>query len=285
VTHAPNPGCDPTPFQGDAPFETRASIMGQLVANGSAVTGASFTITNAPAEGAPPNAPRGDVSASTAADGSFRVRMTTFSDIRDDRTPPLHVVVRIETSSYLPAYRDAWLHSGDAVDLGIIKLVARDPAVTNIGPAGGTASDSQNRISVIVPPGALATTVPISITPVVNRDEMPAVLPDNTVTEYGFSLSPSGTTSPLPSACGSPTGVARRRTRPFPPGSTTPIAVAGSTSRRRYGTEVSSSFRPRTSRSTTATGLVEEAAEQAQETDRSLVARLAATSAPRARAA
>jgi len=104
------------------------------------------------------------------------------------------VLVRIEASAYLPVYRDAWLHPGDAVDLGDVRLVARDPAVTNIGPAGGTASDSRGRIQVVVPAGALTTTIPIRITPIDARDDMPATLPDATVTGYGFELEPSGTT-------------------------------------------------------------------------------------------
>jgi len=199
VVHTPLPNCDPTPVLTDAPFETRASLLGTLVASGGgAVTGAAFTVTNAPAEGALPNAPRGDVSASSAVDGSSRVRLTSFPEVEADRTPPLHVLVRIATSAFLPAYRDAWIHSGDAVDLGVIKLVARDPAVTNIGPAGGTASDSQDRIEVVIPAGALASTVPIRITPIVNRDDMTAPLPESTVTGYGYELEPSGTAFAVP---------------------------------------------------------------------------------------
>jgi RHS repeat-associated protein len=198
VTHTPIPNCDPTPVQGNASFETRASLMGRLVtSNGSAVTGASFTVTEAPApEGS--GAVRGDVSATTAGDGSFRLRLTTFPDVATDRTPPLHVLVRVSAAGVLPIFRDAWLHTGTAADLGIIKMVARDTAVTPIGPAGGTANDSANTVQVVIPAGALNSTVNVVITPFHARDELPAPLPDATATMYGFELEPSGTTFASP---------------------------------------------------------------------------------------
>jgi RHS repeat-associated protein len=198
VTHTPIPNCDPTPVQGSAPFESRASVMGRLVTrSGGAVTGATFTVT----EAAPPDGSglaRADVSASTGSDGSFRLRLTTFPDVATDRTPPLHVIVRIDAAGVLPAFRDAWLHTGTAADLGIIKMVPRDTASTPIGPAGGTASDSGNTVQVVIPAGALATTINVVITPFQARDELPAPLPDATVTMYGFELEPSGTTFAVP---------------------------------------------------------------------------------------
>jgi RHS repeat-associated protein len=198
VTHTTIPNCDPTPVQGNAPFESRASLMGRLItSNGGAVTGASFTVTEAPApEGS--GAVRGDVSASTAGDGSFRLRLTTFPDVATDRTPPLHVLLRVTAAGVLPIFRDVWLHTGTAADLGIIKMVARDAAVTAIGPAGGTASDSANSVQVVIPAGALGSTVNVVITPFHARDEFPAPLPDATATMYGFELEPSGTTFASP---------------------------------------------------------------------------------------
>ena len=196
--HTPIPNCDPTPVQGTAPFEPRASVMGRLVtSSGGAVTGASFTVTEAgPPDGS--GAVRGDVSASTASDGSFRLRLTTFPDVATDRTPPLHVLLRVDAAGVLPVFRDAWLHTGTASDLGVIKMVARDTASTSIGPAGGTASDSANTVQVVIPAGALASTVNVVITPFHARDELPATLPDTTATMYGFELEPSGTTFSSP---------------------------------------------------------------------------------------
>jgi len=198
VTHTPIPSCDPTPVQGDAPFETRASLLGRLVTRaGAAVTGATFTVTEAPAPDGS-GLVRTDVSASVGGDGSFRLRLTTFPDVATDRTPPLHVIVRVDAGGVLPAFRDTWLHTGTAADLGIIKMIPRDPASTPIGPAGGTANDSANSVQVVVPPGALTTTINVVITPFAARDEFPAPLPDSTATMYGFEFEPSGTQFAVP---------------------------------------------------------------------------------------
>ena len=197
-THTLIPRCDPSPIQGDAPFEPRASVMGRLVTRtGGAVTGATFTVREAPAPDGSGSI-RGDVSASTGGDGSFRLRLTTFPDVATDRTPPLHVLLRVDAAGVLPVFRDAWLHTGTATDLGIIKMVPRDAASTPIGPAGGTANDSANTVQVVIPAGALSTTINVVITPFAARDEFPAPLPDSTATMYGFELEPSGTTFSAP---------------------------------------------------------------------------------------
>ena len=79
------------------------------------------------------------------------------------------------------------------MDLGVIDVVAADTNVVTIGPGGGSVTDSQGLITLIIPPGALATPTPITVTPIQNREEMPAPLPTITLTEYGFDLEPSGT--------------------------------------------------------------------------------------------
>lgn len=195
VTHTPIPNCSPQPVAGEAPFETRASLLGKLVnQSGGAITGATFTVSDAPAPGSfAGGATRNDVVVSTAGDGSFRLRLSAFATAEPDRSPPKHVLLRIDASGVLPAYRDAWLHTGTALDLGVIKMVVRDSAVTNIGPAGGVATDSQNKIRVTIPEGALRSTIGIRITPFATRDEFPAPLPDDSSTTYGFELEPSGT--------------------------------------------------------------------------------------------
>ena len=198
-THTPIPNCDPSPVNGgDTPFEPRASVMGRLVTrSGGAVTGATFTVREAPAPDGS-GLVRGDVSASVAGDGSFRLRLTSFPDVSTDRTPPIHVVVRVDAAGVLPAFRDVWLRTGTATDLGVIKMIPRDAASTPIGPAGGTASDSANTVQVVIPPGALSSTINVVITPLVARDEFPAPLTDGTATMYGVELEPSGTTFAVP---------------------------------------------------------------------------------------
>jgi RHS repeat-associated protein len=197
-THVPIAGCAPTPPPGENPFEPRASVIGRLVsAAGAPITGATFTIREAP----PPDGSgvtRSDLSVSSAGDGSFRVRLTSFASVETEGNPPLHVIIRIDAPGVLPVFRDAWLHTGTAADLGVIKMIARDPAVTLIGPAGGTASDSRGLVEVVIPPNAVATTIPVQITPTLARDELPAVLPPSTSTMFGVVLEPDGATFSAP---------------------------------------------------------------------------------------
>ncbi len=195
VTHTPIAGCDPTPVQGDAPFETRASVLGRLVSStGAAITGASFAVYDERASGAP----RGDVVATVAADGSFRLKLTAFPEAEPERAAPHHLHVVIDAPGTLRAHREGYAHPGATIDLGNVRLVGRDPKITTIGPAGGTASDSQGLVELVVPAGALATAVPIQITPLRQRADFPSPLPSSTITMYGFELEPSGTTFAAP---------------------------------------------------------------------------------------
>ena len=196
VTHAPVASCDPTPVQSDGlPFESRVSIFGRLLSTaGAAVTGATFTVYDERASGAP----RGDVLATNAPDGSFKLKLSAFPESEPERTPPHRVIVVIDSPGTIRAYREGYAHPGDTIDLGDVRLLARDPRITNIGPAGGTATDSQGLVEVIIPPGALATTVPVQITPIRQRSDFPAPLPSSTLTMYGFELEPSGTTFATP---------------------------------------------------------------------------------------
>jgi len=194
VVHAPIAGCDPTATTGESPFEPRASLLGKLVTgSGGAVSGATFSVVDLPS-----SAPRSDVSVSQAADGSFRLRLTSFPTVQAERTSPSHVLLRVEATGFVPALRETWLRTGTAADLGRVTMTARDRAVSVIGPAGGTARDSNNVIEVIVPPGALTTTIPIVITPYARREDFAVPLPPTTPTQYGWKFEPSGTTFAVP---------------------------------------------------------------------------------------
>ena len=195
VTHTPIAGCDPTPVQSDAPLETRAALLGRLVdASGAGIAGATFTVYDERVAGAP----RGDVAAVFANDGNFRIRLNSFPESEPARSPAHRLVVVIDAPGTLRAYRTAYSHPGEVVNLGVVRLVGRDPKITNIGPAGGTATDSQGRIEIVIPPGALATTVPVQITPFNAREDFTSPLPPATVTMYGFEAEPSGTTFSSP---------------------------------------------------------------------------------------
>jgi RHS repeat-associated protein len=179
----------------DTPFEKGASLIGHVVdAGGAALSGASFTVYDERATGTP----RPDVSVGTGTDGSFRLKLTSFPQTEPARSPAHHLIVVIDAPGTLRAYREAYAHPGDTADIGTIKLIARDPQITNIGPAGGKAQDSQGLVEVVIPPGALTTTIPVQITPLKERDQFPAPLPDATLTMYGFILEPHGTQFQVP---------------------------------------------------------------------------------------
>jgi len=146
--YTPIAGCDPNPTTSNDVFERQASIMGKVqTQTGGAVAGFSVTVYDAPATGAP----RSDVALTTAGDGSFRARLTSFPTSEPARTPPHRMIVRIDAANALPLWREVYLHVGDAVDLGVLVVAIRDPNVTVIGPSGGTATDSQHLVSVDIP--------------------------------------------------------------------------------------------------------------------------------------
>jgi YD repeat-containing protein len=187
VQHDRIAGCGPT--QEGAPLETRASIVGTVqAADGTPVTNVEIRVYDAPVSG--PS--RADVEVSQSQDGSFRARLTGFAQTRGARDAPVHVIVDVRSDEYLPATRDAYLDPGKIEDVGVIRLMPRDPAVTWIGPEGGTASDSEGLVQVVIPAGATPTSVPVRITPIKQRELIPLPLPDATLTTYAFELEPDG---------------------------------------------------------------------------------------------
>jgi hypothetical protein len=191
VTYAPIAGCDPNPTTGGA-FETQASILGQVaVSGGGTLTGYTLTAY----DDSTTNAPRSDLSATVASDGSFRARFTSFPTSEPDRSPPHHIIVRIDLPGYISAYRGAYVHPGMAVNAGTINMVPFDPAVTVIGAAGGTATDSQGLVEIDVPAGALSVDTPIQITPFKHRADLPYPLPDVTLPGYAMDIEPQGSRS------------------------------------------------------------------------------------------
>jgi RHS repeat-associated protein len=184
-------GCAPP---GESVFESRASLIGRAVDKmGNAVSGVTFEVRDLPSDNA-----RMDVSATTGMDGSFRLRLASFSDHEVPGVGAQHVRLVIDSPSTVRAFRDAWLRPGDSPNFGDIVLVTRDPNVSTIGAAGGTATDSQGRVQLIIPPGALAQDTPIRITPFTTRADVSAPLPDTTLTTYAFEMEPSGTQFAVP---------------------------------------------------------------------------------------
>ena len=211
VSHVPDfalPGCDvPPPLADEDAFEPHASILGRVVdQTGAPLTGAVVEAFDAPATGAP----RADLTVSQASDGSFRARLMNVPSSVPDGTPPVHVIVKLSKPGTITAQRDVVLHPTEVLDIGSVSLVARDPKVTVIGPAGGTATDTSGDVEVVIPAGALAADIPVQITPFRKREDFPTPLPDQTLTAYGFELEPDG------QAFASPVTVRVRNTKALP---------------------------------------------------------------------
>lgn len=195
VAHAPIPTCDPTPIEMDEkPYETRASIRGRVVtASGAPATGFTIQVFDVPAA-----TPRPDAEVVLGSEGAFHVRLLQFPQVPPEDAALTHLILRVDSAGTLPATRNVYLLPGQVAQVGTITVVERDPNITNIGRLGGTARDSQNRIEVVIPAGALTTTQPIRITPILERAHMPHPLPDNTPTTYGYELEPDGLTFTTP---------------------------------------------------------------------------------------
>jgi RHS repeat-associated protein len=174
---------------GEGAFESRASILGKTIdSSGNPITNATLEVFDVPTT----SAPRPDVVITHGQDGAFRARLTQFPDNEGADVPSHHELLRISAAGKLRTYRDVVLRSGDAVDLGPIVLATADPKTTTIGANGGTATDSQSRVSVVIPAGALSSNTAVRVTAFETRDEVSYPLPDSTATTYGFSLEPDG---------------------------------------------------------------------------------------------
>ena len=173
-----------------AQFESRASIMGRVShADGSPVTAFIAHIFNDTLD----SLVRTDAVTTIESDGSFRIRLTEFPESVAPRTPPQHVLIRLESDDFPSLLRSAFLRPGDVVALGELTVLQRDSKVTVIGPEGGTAEDSQGTLQLQIPPGALSQPTPVQLTPIPTRAQFPAPLPNGTVTMYGMEIEPSGT--------------------------------------------------------------------------------------------
>ncbi len=207
----------PRPLGEERLFEPNASVLGRVVsASGAPLTGYAVQVFDIPSAGAV----RSDVSFAPAVDGSFRLRLTGIPSQAPEGTPPAHVVLKISAPGALTAAREVVLHPREVTDLGSITLILRDPKVTVIGAAGGTATDSSGEIEVVIPPGALSANVPVQITPIRKRAEFPVPLPDATLTTYGFELEPDGQTF------AQPVTVRVANTRAVPTSLKIPVGVA-----------------------------------------------------------
>ncbi|MFZ5896860.1 MAG: RHS repeat-associated core domain-containing protein [Myxococcota bacterium] len=191
--HTPIPGCG-SALPGEV-FETRASIMGRVThADGTGVAIFTVAVFNDTLD----SLPRSDVITSVGADGTFRTRLSQFPESSPDRSPPQKVLIRIESADFPTVFRKGYLRPGDVLALGNVVVLQRDANVTVIGPEGGTASDSQGTLELIVPAGALTEPTPIRLTPIHSRAEFPLPLPHSTLTTYGMELEPSGTQFAIP---------------------------------------------------------------------------------------
>lgn len=193
--HDPIAGCGPTTVGPGKPFETRASILGRVVKpDGSPVTAFQVDVFNERLD----SEPRTDLLTDVGMDGGFRARLTEFPQTVPERSPASRVILRVTGAEFPTIYRTLYVRPGDAASVGDLTVLLRDPQVTVIGPAGGTAQSSNGAFELQVPPGALAAPTPVRITPIPERRLFPTPLPDSTITMYGVELEPEGTTFAAP---------------------------------------------------------------------------------------
>ncbi|HEX6273899.1 MAG TPA: LamG-like jellyroll fold domain-containing protein, partial [Polyangiaceae bacterium] len=199
VAHTLLAGCDQMPPVVGDRLETRASLIGRVEDDlGGPINDFTVEVFDALPLEPHDEDPRDDAVTSSAADGSFRTRLTAFPQVPTPGSPLHRVLVFVEGPDFVRMSREAYLRPGDVVDLGTMVVLRRDPVVTIIDSSGGVATDSQNLVELNFPPGAVLGNVPVRITPIINRDQFPHRLPDATATMYGVVFEPDGTEFMVP---------------------------------------------------------------------------------------
>ncbi|MEW6367312.1 MAG: RHS repeat-associated core domain-containing protein [Acidobacteriota bacterium] len=110
--------------------------------------------------------PAASQAVTTDAAGRFLIEMTSAGT---------HWLT-FEKEGWIPVQRPAPVPEGQHFNIGEVRVVAADPQITTIGPAGGTATDSSGDVELIVPPGALPEAVEIRLTHIPTSKELPGPL-------------------------------------------------------------------------------------------------------------
>ena len=131
--------------------------------------------------------------------------------------------VTAQATGYTYAQRRAEVGDGELVAVPEMFLTPLDSQAIVIGPGGGTGSNSDDSIQLVVPPGALAATTEMRATWFRRGKDLPNFLPELTHFTYACELTPDGTTFR------SPATVRMRNTRGFAPGTPIPVGVYSDT--------------------------------------------------------
>ncbi len=120
-------------------------------------------------------------------------------------------------NGYISAQRKIEALPTRDISLGIIQLKKRDISITEIGPNGGTATDSRNLMEIQFPAGSTTDTIQVQATWFDKGEELPGPLPKTSVFTYAMELEPDGATF------NQPVLVRFKNTRGFAAGTTIPV--------------------------------------------------------------
>ncbi|HEX9910111.1 MAG TPA: hypothetical protein VGA86_04440, partial [Desulfatiglandales bacterium] len=102
-------------------------------------------------------------------------------------------VVDIQKPGYTYAVRQVELLTGHDAAVAPAYLLPLDSKHTPVGSRGGRAANSTGDVEVIIPPGAVSSTIPVNLTPYKSDKTLPAPLPATSIFTHCVSLEPHGT--------------------------------------------------------------------------------------------
>ncbi|HOB54327.1 MAG TPA: RHS repeat-associated core domain-containing protein [Acidobacteriota bacterium] len=120
----------------------------------------------------------------TDATGAIRFPIADLSDERPART----VVLNITAPEHLDAQRVVMVKRGRYPRVDDVFLVPADPVVSTIPTAGGTAVNSNGRITMDFPAGAVDTPLQVTLTEIPFGDALPNAMPTPSVWTFAFDV-------------------------------------------------------------------------------------------------
>jgi len=120
----------------------------------------------------------------TDATGAIRFPIADLSDERPART----VVLNITAPEHLDAQRVVMVKRGRYPRVDDVFLVPADPVVSTILMAGGTAVNSNGRITMDFPAGAVDTPLQVTLTEIPFGDALPNAMPTPSVWTFAFDV-------------------------------------------------------------------------------------------------
>ena len=102
-------------------------------------------------------------------------------------------VVDIQKLGYTYAVRQVELLTGHDAAVAPAYLLPLDSQYTPVGSRGGRATNSTADVEVIIPPGAVSSTIQVNLTPYKSDKTLPASLPATSIFTHCVSLEPHGT--------------------------------------------------------------------------------------------